>query len=386
MNPDQDDSAKTEDKGPSEATSDPTEPDARGKKTKSKTSGWWRRRRADQETQPTVSRCMVIGPVAAGKTQLLTSLQRCIDAKSHSYAKRYTASFGIKNDAFRDLDDSLADAYSRGLKLESTQTGDCFLPEFDLHLTAHAGRGSSSRYDTRFLTFEGSGGLLIKRSHSEARLDLGYQECRKMLEDALNKCETVLICLPIVGWVDSQQEQELNQFFHEFLENRRIHSLVVCLTMYEKLGVRYGRNAYQRLATRTAAWEAMRHAFDNHLSAVGNALDQFSRRGSSLRKRHRRRVWCTPVSSYGFVPHNGGANLIHIRYTQGNRSLQDELLRTIPTPIDSRFREHIPERPYSQEQAYRTYWRPFLTIDPFAFVATGDPTGTLIHSYEELRR
>jgi hypothetical protein len=97
-----------------------------------------------------------------------------------------------------------------------------------------------------------------------------------------------------------------------------------------------------------------------------------------------RKVWCAPVSTYGFVPGNGGANLAWIRQIREGRTTDDRILRTRPSPRHNPPSVPEPERPYDYYVALKDYWRPFLTLDPFIFIATGERRGTLIHSYDAL--
>lgn len=308
--------------------------------------------------EPAASRCVIMGPSASGKTLLLMSLGRCEGARSHSYAHNYTVTIGGRNQDFRTIQDLLPRYFPAGLTLDASKLEDCFLPELTLHVTEK--RGLRRRQDTRFRTFDGAGGLLVEGDYAN---DPGYRKCRARLEGALADCDKVLLCLPIVKRIAPQQEAALQDFIHDFIRHRRIRELVVCFTMYEKLGIDMGRDAFRRLATRRMAREQMARALNDQLRPLDNALRQFDGRWG-------RRVWCAPVSTYGFIPQHGGVNLA--------RFGDDELLRSLPEG-----NPHGIPSPYSHDQAFH-YWRPFLTLDPFVFIATGNRDGTLIHAYSEL--
>lgn len=309
--------------------------------------------------EPPTRGCVIIGPSASGKTLLLMSLGRCEGARSHSYARQYTVTIGNRNQDFKTIQDWLPRYFPGGLTLDASKLEDCFLPELTLHVTERG--GLRRRQDTRFRTFDGAGGLLVGGDYAD---DPGYRKCRARLEAALTECDKVLLCLPIGKRIPPQQEAALQEFIHDFIHHRRIRELVVCFTMYERLGVDMGRDAFRRLATRRMAAEQMARALNDQLRPLDNALRQFDgRRG--------RRVWCVPVSTYGFIPQHGGVNLA--------RFGDNELLRTLPEA-----NPHGIPSPYSGDQAFH-YWRPFLTLDPFVFIATGNRNGTLIHAYSELR-
>lgn len=312
--------------------------------------------------EPQASRCVIMGPGRSGKTLLLMSLRHCADTRSHSYANNYTVTISDRNADFRTLEDRLPGHFSDGFQLDASDLGDCFVPEFTLHVTAK--HGLKREHNIRYRTFDGAGGLLVEGSaysHDER-----YRKCRAKLESALSECDKVLLCVPIVKRIVPEQQAALLDFIHEFIRHRRIREIVVCFTMYEKLGIGMGRDAFRRLATRRMAAEQMSRALDDQLRPLDNVLRQFhGRRG--------RKVWCVPVSTFGFVPRHGGVNL--------GLSAGAELLRTLPD--DNRWGL---ESPYSRESAYVHYWRPFLTIDPFVFIATGYREGSLIHSYSELKQ
>lgn len=342
--------------------------------------GFWQRWRAAPEGEAAApgSKCVIMGPLESGKTLLLMSLEPCAMVQSHSYAGRFDAMIGGQNEDFRKIEGWLDGAFEKGLALDATDIGTCFRPEFTLFVTNMPG---SPRYasNTRFSTFDGSGGLL------EDELAAGSpaaKKCREMLDGALNDCDTVLLCLPIMKDVAVKQERALKEFLLRFMLRPRIRQLVVCFTMYEALALQgnpgLGRNAYRVLATRTAARKHMAEALSNRLSAVDNVLRQFQVRDRT------RKVWCLPVSTYGFVPHNGGANLARVRITQNGRIMDDAILRTRPARQDTPPTAPDPERPYDRDKVRKDFWHPFLTLDPFIFIATGERSGTLIHSYDEL--
>lgn len=333
-----------------------------------------RLRGGEASPAPNASRCVIMGPSASGKTLLLMSLDRCVDARGHSYAGRFTATIGDKNPDFNTLDGWLDRYLPRGLSLDASDLGTCFQPAFTLRITDDSGR-RRRLYDTRFETFDGAGGLMVE---DLANTDPRFQRCRQRLEAALADADAVLICLPILQRVQQTQEKALKEYLHRFMDHRGVRHLVVCFTMYETLGADLGRHAYRTLATRGFAREHMAAALRGHLAAIDNVLRQFH-----LRERQRK-VWCVPVSTYGFVPGNGGANLAVIRREAGGRVIDDLVLRTRP----GLGADQDLERPYEDGAIRQYYWQPFLTLDPFVFIATGfkDTRGTLIHDYNDLWR
>lgn len=351
--------------GPSSAATTPDPAAGAGR------PGPWGRLRRRLDRPPKTNRCMILGPTGSGKTLLLMSLQRCIDASSHSYARRYRLSIGDKNGDFLDkIDAAIEPAVRRGLRLDATRMEDCSHPQLTLHVLGSSPFRRS--HDTRFETFDGAGELLDRKLVSQTRQ---AEDCRRRLEQGLEDCDSVLICLPIAQPIGNRQEQGIKDFIALLLRRQRIRELVVCLTMYETQGMALGRHAYRTLASRHTAREHMRQAFEHQLAGVGNALRHFN--GSKDR-----RVWCVPVSTYGFLPRNGGPNTA-IHNTHGR---DDWTLRTLPMANDTPAEPSDPAAPYDLETVLGHLWRPFLTIDPFVFIATKDRRGTLIYHFDELDR
>lgn len=344
---------------------------------------WWRRgaNSTEERWEPRSSRCVVMGPSKSGKTLLLMSLRRCADALSHSYADRYIATIGECNDVFKEKIEARLDFFfESGLRLDATRSEDYSLAEFTLHVSSLKTR-VPLMVDTRFGLFDGPGELL---EESRVQGSGAGVEALNALKNEIANCDTVVLCLRIRDYlVKHEQERTLTDYIQLLMKRDSVKRVVVCFTMYETLAildtVPLGRQAYRELASRTAAGEYMRDALNNQLKAVNNALRQFQRRSRGGK------VWCVPVSSYGFVPDNGGPNSLRVRETDASGRVTDTyILRTLPAPRYTPPLVPNPDRPYDYNVVRKFFWAPFLTLDPFIFIATGDREGTLIHSYEEL--
>ncbi len=329
-------------------------------------------RKRGEEQPPGSKRCTVIGPTRSGKTALMLSLRRCVDARSHSYGARYVTTIGHTNEEYDRLQQWLDTYFPRGLRLDASDLGTCFVPEFTLRVRQRHRRGDAgllhSRHKTRFRTFDGAGELLEK---AKVAADPRFRECRERLNQELADCDTVLLCLPIGLRINRDQESELKNLLEGFIDSRQVRSLVVCFTMYETLGIEYGRLAYRELANRLAARRAIREALEHRLLGLDNHLEQFHLASG------KRGVWCAPVSAYGFIARNGGANVAVFGKTE-------HCLRTTPADKDGKAAPTGAHSPYEHDVALTDWWRPFLTIDPFVFITTGDRRGTLIHAYDEI--
>lgn len=332
-------------------------------------------KRVEPPTQKAAS-CVIIGPIGSGKSALIYSLRRCAQARSYSYHQRYEATVVPENADFKIFEMRLDDFFLYGLQIEATEMK-FTRPEFILTVFDQK---TKRNLHTRFETFDGGGGLLLEhkeevlKSAQTEEFQKGYDEARTALEEELDKASAFIICLPIrTTETDSQLTRRhldaLADYIFRFAkegvyEARRI---VVCFTKYELLGESWGRHAFRRLASRSAAREHMRRALRD-LRGVYHQLQGFDRAPN-------RSVWCVPVSTYGFIAGHGGSNY-------NRRSLS---LRTQP---------HRPGEPSSEDTPYREsvardhLWHPFLTLDPFIFIALDEdkapPQHTLIHRLGEL--
>jgi len=335
-----------------------------------------RARRARNAAESTPSRCVVIGPTGSGKTLMLVSLDPSVDKEVHSYAERLKVTLYGNNADFEALEQRREQHFTTGLTLPGGRFGECFRPEFTLVIANYK---TKKQIETRFRTFDGPGGLIIKEEFERPDVTPAALACREMLLRALTECETVMLCLPIDKSVTLREQRALKSLIHEFRKNPQIRYLVVCLTMYEKLGLDLGRHAFRLLANRSAAKERMRHALQGNLSAVNNVLEQFHMTDA------KRNAWCVPVSTYGFIPNNGGANVERlINRLQSGQEEEVERLRVWPTQSARTHPDHENSPPYDEKSARTHLWRPFLTLDPFIFIATGNRRGTLIHNYDEI--
>ena len=302
-----------------------------------------------------------------------------MEADSHSYQDRLEVNLIHGNrdfDRFRGA--SLARYFQEGLVVEATQIDSIARPRLTLAVHPKDGARLARGRDREvaFTAFDGSGGLLLGRMDGEADL-LSLQDLRQLdqkrrleadalaeLNAALAESESAILCIPLAQSITQEQTEAIAQRIHELRKRTQLQRLVVCFTMYEKLGRDMGRAAYRNLANRGAARRAMAAALGGSRNGILKALRLFDR--------HRRRgVWCVPVSTYGFVPGNGGINYDPQARTLLPRTPRGE--RVAPTVA----------APYAFQDAW-SHWQPFCTIDPFVFIATGDREGTLIHTLDEL--
>lgn len=328
----------------------------------------------------TAARCVVVGPVSSGKTALLYSLARCAEANSHSYHDRFEVHITGGNADFETYyrGRNVRDRFFReGLALQATQLTDWYSPEFRLEVHGRGDRAGPERVVT-FTSFDGSGGLLLGRMDRFAAVDAsdasrpladtaapdaGKALPEDALKAALTEAESVILCIPLAQEITIEQQDALARRIYELRGSPGLRHLVICFTMYEKLGKGLGRSAYRHLATRAAARRYLTEALGQRHQGVAKALRAFRRRWGKS-------VWCIPVSTYGFIPGNGGIN-----YDPDAASV---LTRSPATDDDPTLL-----LPYRRNDAW-ALWHPFCTLDPFIFIATGDWRGTLVHNLKEL--
>jgi hypothetical protein len=301
--------------------------------------------------------------------------------KSHSYAGRYNVTISEKNEDFKEYDKRLGETiFFKGLTFEATKTDEVFRLEFTLLASEPVRRIGikDAGAEARFHAFDGTGGLLgfSMSPANDAQTDLPAEDQvssfeREIIAQSLTAlrqdlatCESVILCLPIDGRVPEKEINDLNERIFELRKRRNIRRLLVCFTMYEKRGLGVGRDAYRRMSTRSQARRLMSVALSGTMERIRLALHAFHRKAGKA-------VWCVPVSAYGFVPGSGGPNC--------NPADAMLLLTREPRPKQ----ERSDAAPYEATRG-RYHWRPFLTLDPFVFIATGDRKGTLIHRFDEL--
>lgn len=317
--------------------------------------------------------CVIIGPIASGKSALLVSLERCTVVEGYSYRDRFKPAYYDKGKDLEALERELDNSFAAGLAIEATRDV-IRAPSFKLTATARRKVGSirnGQMLTTHFSSLDGGGGLLLEDidAEDEGKYPQSFWDKRDRLVASLQRCSTILLCLPfdIRGFGKQKAKRRLGQYVYEFADRRQYPGLkrfVVCFTKYELHGLGLGRGAYRALATRRAARDTMATHLREVIPWILPPLE-------FLHQNLDQGVWLTPVSTFGFVPHNGAPNVSPI----------DGLLLTRAADQHSR---PTPDRPFDYDEAYEDFWHPFLTLDPFIFVTTGVADGTLIHSLNEV--
>jgi hypothetical protein len=323
---------------------------------------------------PGTSHCAVIGPVASGKSALLASLEHCEKVCAHSYHEHFSLHIPQGNPAYRELTEEFVQAMDLGLDLEATRDT-VKEPEFTLTAIAKQPIGSIRKGDelsTVFSTMDGGGGLLFGDVARDRELQsTQFQQASNKLEEILQDSDTIILCLPFLAEGIGNQgiRNQLHRRLYDYADRKkypRLKRLVLCFTYYELRGVGLDTRAYQMLATRNAAKREMADYLDKDIMWLVQPLRY-------LHRRLRGEVWLTPVSSFGFVPGNGAPN-----YDEA-----DGMLLTRAQPENTSADPPSPDAPYTIDQAMKL-WRPFLTLDPFAFITTGVSEGSLLFPLHEL--
>jgi len=323
------------------------------------------------------SSCVIIGSVGSGKTALLASLEQCALLKSHSYAKDFEVNIlpakGKEGDHYRKVFvDGLDSMLEDGLNISATLIENISYPNFKLELKE---KNLNNKYApniiVHFSTFDGAGGLLLSTedevkssfdSFEKEKIDTilkNFKEGSNTLHKKIEESNNILLCIPIIGiWEGSKEKirlaEYLNDFKNENLSSGNKKKLIICFTMYEKIGMNDTNKAYYLLHNREKAKEHMNNAISN-MKWLQSILYVFPDSSN---------VYFTPISSYGFIVGTG----------ESNYDKKENRLLTCPE-----------NGLFTLADVKNDYWQPFLTIDPFIFISTGNRQNTLIHSLKEIR-
>lgn len=190
---------------------------------------------------------------------------------------------------------------------------------------------------------------------------------RAFLLDQMRTLDALVLCLPMAAGPMPQRERRALQDVLRWVETnaaKRLKTIIVAATQYERVFEDAGPQAYRQAATWNVARDRLRLRFETIWSDLAPVLADFN-------AAPRRRVLVQPVSAFGFVPYHGGANL---------------------DPTDGGLRTRAPSRPgdprdaaapYAFEAVQNHYWSPFLTLDPFVALATRE-LGRLTFLFEEV--
>lgn len=283
---------------------------------------------------------------------------------------------------FQEYERRLDHAIRNGLDFEATFTDRVHELSFRLTLRGltRSGLLRPDRVISEvFRTVDAAGGLLLD-DPLDTRGDPQTESARARVGEELLAAENVLLCLPASGFSSNPHRArdesgaamppahrrsliDLLQGLRQHPQ-ARVRRLVVVLTKFEQAVAGVGREAYRVAATPDYAREVCGASLRDYWGWLTPSLRAFEDETAAT-------VHVQPVSTFGFVPYSGGANL----------DPRTELLRTRTPPEPDV--ERTTKTPYTFDAVHAYYWRPFLTLDPFIFVATGEP-GYLTFSLSEV--
>ncbi|MCI4662828.1 MAG: hypothetical protein MRY63_13535 [Neomegalonema sp.] len=254
-----------------------------------------------------------------------------------------------------------------GLVGQGTTADQLYPTRFDVSVRAlerMPGMAEGQVLTARFRTVDSAGGLLLNDKTGRENPEL-----RARLHGEILDAETVILCLPAAGFgadSDSAERRSLLdvlQWIRGLPQGEGPSRLIVLLTKFEAVVADFGRQAYRTAAHGESCRALIGTIMQTNYAWLLSALESFDQTPG-------RALWVQPVSAFGFVPFNGGANV---------SPHGDTLLTRIPK------QKEVPGllSPYTRKAVLDYYWRPFLIIDPFVFVATGEP-GALTFAWEEV--
>jgi hypothetical protein len=286
----------------------------------------------------------VIGPKSAGKSSLLQTFVDCVDLGGHGYSAHHNVKIqSITKDEF---------AEKGGVsRMFGGQSGDYreyrrdfFTKQVDTQLTIEfffrvsINAALNNPILVRVVDSAGEDAVPVSFGSLESQVRDGIDK----LKAELAQTDAAIIVVELVDLGSATFQGPLKSLISELLAgNDNPRRIVVAFTQFERLFVNAGRDAFAIACQPAVARNVILEALEQ--SSWQEDLRSFS-------KLPGRSVYFTVVSSFGFAKGLGIPNF-DSHWTAG---LEGQLLGK-PNNIG-------------------TYWRPFLTADPFVCAATGEPS------------
>jgi hypothetical protein len=287
----------------------------------------------------------VIGPLSSGKSALLQTFVDCVEQGGHGYSERHNVRIqSIAKDEFAgkggvsrmfggqsgDYHDYRNNFFNKPVATEDTI-------EFFFRISIDA--GSNNSVLTRIVDSAGEDAVPVSYGTSERQQ---IKTSIDKLKTELSQADAAIIVVELVDLGSATFQGPLKSLISELVaESDNPKRIVVAFTQFERLFVNTGRDAFQ-IACQPAVTR----------NVILEALDQSTWKGDlrSFSKLPGRSVYFTVVSSFGFAKGSGIPNF-------DPHWTGDLAMELLGKP------KNIP-----------TYWRPFLTADPFVCAATGEPS------------
>jgi hypothetical protein len=287
----------------------------------------------------------VVGPKSAGKSSLLQTFVDCVGLGGHGYSERHNVriqsiakdEFAEKGGVSRMFGGQSGDyrIYRKPFFTKQEQTENTI--EFFFRISIDT--GSNNSILTRVVDSAGEDAVpatygMVERQEVRESID--------KLKAELSLADAAIIVVELVDLGSATFQGPLKSLISELVaEGDNPKRIVVAFTQFERLFVNAGRDAFA-IACQPAVAR----------NVIVEALDQSTWKGDlrSFSKLPGRSVHFTVVSSFGFAKESGIPNF-DPHWTEG---LEMQLLGKPNNII--------------------TYWRPFLTADPFVCAATGEPS------------
>jgi hypothetical protein len=202
---------------------------------------------------------------------------------------------------------------------------------------------------------DSAGEYAVEEDFGGARVDNPTESMDK-LNDALVQAEATIIVIPLVDLGRATFIGPLKGLISKLVNTNgeKPYRIVVAFTQYEKLFVRAGRDAFATASLRPVAQKVIQRAVEQ-----GRWADDLRR----FAEAPGRTVYFTVTSSYGFAKGLGIPNVDpHWRAPDG---------------------QPPSEQLFGKPDDIATFWRPFLTADPFISAAINQP-GELTFTFESL--
>ena len=343
---------------------------------------------------------MVLGGRRTGKTTLCASLHQCLIARSHGLTSSLIARFPDAN-GLRHFENRLSDMFASPSALFQSQPLNQLVEQFEIGIDFTVNKGSlfsrnednlNGYYQFLINDLTGKFNILELVSKANHQGDVALQSELSSLYANLSESNSLVICHPAS---QNLAPSEANGFIHlmsEIAAGRygTFDQIIVAFTKYERLFTHDKTDGLSNAVNPSTIIEVIANTIQNDQALETGLRALLGIEGGQPN------LYCMPVSSFGFLPKNGAANLHRrtgeplIPFTPAVREASVSTNPELSRPVTRLAGITIPQTrkasaacldqsPQTVQQAIHSpNWLPFLSADPFLTAISGKPSSFML--------